>query len=107
SHCAQPAVRADLSTLSLHDALPIWLPYTLLGAMVVALVVTGALYLFLDYTRTGTSIRAVGLDRVAAQLMGVDVARTYALTFGIRSEEHTSELQSPYELVCRLLLEKK
>src|SRR5207248_8887409 len=25
----------------------------------------------------------------------------------LRSEEHTSELQSPYELVCRLLLEKK
>src|SRR5437867_4878557 len=24
---------------------------------------------------------------------------------GIRSEEHTSELQSPYDLVCRLLLE--
>src|SRR5437867_10687393 len=29
-----------------------------------------------------------------------------ALVFS-RSEEHTSELQSPYELVCRLLLEKK
>src|SRR6266516_7181706 len=26
---------------------------------------------------------------------------------GSRSEEHTSELQSPYDLVCRLLLEKK
>src|SRR5207248_8634034 len=26
---------------------------------------------------------------------------------GFRSEEHTSELQSPYHLVCRLLLEKK
>src|SRR5207248_7017569 len=26
---------------------------------------------------------------------------------GLRSEEHTSELQSPYDLVCRLLLEKK
>src|SRR5207248_4978858 len=26
---------------------------------------------------------------------------------GCRSEEHTSELQSPYDLVCRLLLEKK
>src|SRR5437867_4732552 len=26
---------------------------------------------------------------------------------GARSEEHTSELQSPYDLVCRLLLEKK
>src|SRR5574337_477090 len=27
--------------------------------------------------------------------------------FGVRSEEHTSELQSPLNLVCRLLLEKK
>src|SRR6266705_378763 len=26
---------------------------------------------------------------------------------GLRSEEHTSELQSPYDIVCRLLLEKK
>src|SRR5207244_9814500 len=26
---------------------------------------------------------------------------------GLRSEEHTSELQSPDHLVCRLLLEKK
>src|SRR5437762_11423677 len=29
------------------------------------------------------------------------------LGFRIRSEEHTSELQSPMYLVCRLLLEKK
>src|SRR5256885_10669518 len=29
------------------------------------------------------------------------------LPAGIRSEEHTSELQSPCNLVCRLLLEKK
>src|SRR5207248_11074185 len=28
-------------------------------------------------------------------------------TIRLRSEEHTSELQSPYELVCRLLPEKK
>src|SRR5437867_7838642 len=28
-------------------------------------------------------------------------------TLKLRSEEHTSELQSPYDLVCRLLLEKK
>src|SRR5690348_17551003 len=27
--------------------------------------------------------------------------------FSVRSEEHTSELQSPVHLVCRLLLEKK
>src|SRR5207248_7771953 len=31
----------------------------------------------------------------------------HALEIGYRSEEHTSELQSPYDLVCRLLLEKK
>src|SRR5438067_7471853 len=31
----------------------------------------------------------------------------YALLAGARSEEHTSELQSRFELVCRLLLEKK
>src|SRR5256885_12021230 len=34
----------------------------------------------------------------------VDVARNIPL---LRSEEHTSELQSPCNLVCRLLLEKK
>src|SRR5256885_11966099 len=30
-----------------------------------------------------------------------------SLRWGCRSEEHTSELQSPCNLVCRLLLEKK
>src|SRR5437867_8071884 len=33
--------------------------------------------------------------------------RMSGLSRYIRSEEHTSELQSPYDLVCRLLLEKK
>src|SRR5256885_11761930 len=32
---------------------------------------------------------------------------TATLTMLLRSEEHTSELQSPCNLVCRLLLEKK
>src|SRR5207249_8466114 len=37
------------------------------------------------------------------------VARTYRNHVGTvaRSEEHTSELQSRFDLVCRLLLEKK
>src|SRR5207249_5475426 len=35
-------------------------------------------------------------------------ARVVAMGFGgLRSEEHTSELQSRFDLVCRLLLEKK
>lgn len=59
------------------------LPYTQLGAVVVALGVTYLLYLFLDHTRTGSSIRAVGQDQTAARLMGIDISRTYALTYGI------------------------
>src|SRR2546422_977034 len=35
------------------------------------------------------------------------VPKTNSLTAAIRSEEHTSELQSRLHLVCRLLLEKK
>src|SRR5437879_8821320 len=35
------------------------------------------------------------------------VACTLPVAEGMRSEEHTSELQSPMYLVCRLLLEKK
>src|SRR5215216_5423232 len=62
---------------------PFYLPYTQLGAVVVALLLTYAVYLFLDHTRTGSSIRAVGQDRVAARLMGIDIGRTYALTFAI------------------------
>src|SRR5438094_9575046 len=34
-------------------------------------------------------------------------ARARCAAPALRSEEHTSELQSPYDLVCRLLLEKK
>src|SRR5256885_12698926 len=35
------------------------------------------------------------------------VSMAYAHPHWIRSEEHTSELQSPCNIVCRLLLEKK
>src|SRR5207248_8691127 len=41
----------------------------------------------------------------AAEELGIDLSRREPA--GARSEEHTSELQSPYDLVCRLLLEKK
>src|SRR5689334_24174923 len=38
---------------------------------------------------------------------GVEAARPARLVAVRRSEEHTSELQSQFHLVCRLLLEKK
>src|SRR5947208_12947114 len=56
------------------------------------------------------------LGQVADALLGLHVAGRPAQDFGLsgrgegevlRSEEHTSELQSPDHLVCRLLLEKK
>src|SRR5207248_10503517 len=47
----------------------------------------------------------VHLDRFHHDLYGRFWLAFYAIV--PRSEEHTSELQSPYDLVCRLLLEKK
>src|SRR5436305_4740685 len=50
------------------------------------------------------------LGRFACALASYDVIHTHNLAcdaYGLRSEEHTSELQSRPHLVCRLLLEKK
>src|SRR6266487_2220464 len=53
------------------------------------------------YTTLFRSFRANRPTRCAPSAAHVDVHRAE------RSEEHTSELQSPVHLVCRLLLEKK
>src|SRR5689334_23980251 len=45
--------------------------------------------------------------RFARLERAVGAARTQLLELHARSEEHTSELQSQFHLVCRLLLEKK
>ena len=42
-----------------------------------------ALHLFLKHTLTGKSIRAVTQDRQSARLMGINVERTFTITFGI------------------------
>src|SRR5437870_9136785 len=51
---------------------------------------------------SGAFFPPAGVARPLAWLMAID-----PLTYGLRSEEHTSELQSRGHLVCRLLLEKK
>ena len=62
-------------------------PITLLGtrliAALVAILYTGALYLFLYRTRPGKFIRAVANNRDAAELMGVPSTRILALSFGL------------------------
>src|SRR5258707_11999789 len=78
----------EIYTLSLHDALPI-----------------SQLDLeFLVADRIATDQHAA-VDVVAD--VGARAARPPALEQVLRSEEHTSELQSRQYLVCRLLLEKK
>jgi branched-chain amino acid transport system permease protein len=49
----------------------------------IAVLLTAALSFFLARTRTGNAILAVGMDRDAARLMGINIARTYALTFAL------------------------
>src|SRR2546427_6911711 len=72
----------EIYTLSLHDALPIWL--------------------FSSSDLTSSRLRAGAKRQSVVKL----TSRKPALATD-RSEEHTSELQSQSNLVCRLLLEKK
>lgn len=48
-----------------------------------ALIVCGLLFAFFRYTLTGTAIRACADNLVGAAVVGLDVKRLYALTFGI------------------------
>src|SRR5690348_17676729 len=91
----------EIYTLSLHDALPI-LRRSSGGRfkvirkpkpMVTAETPRGSMN---TPSKTATMRRATGWEGRRET--------TYATR---RSEEHTSELQSPVHLVCRLLLEKK
>src|ERR1022692_5019681 len=67
----------EIYTLSLHDALPIWMNF----------------------------MQAALKNR--PEQMFIEPTGIVAVRIDPRSEEHTSELQSPCNLVCRLLLEKK
>src|SRR5437879_10282267 len=95
-----PSSCTDIYTPSLHDALPICrylAPETPLASAGL---------------RQGASVELADHHR-ATDNAGTGAAPSFELRVvggteaGWRSEEHTSELQSPMYLVCRLLLEKK
>src|SRR5205807_8140008 len=79
----------EIYTLSLHDALPI--------------------YSGCEGTRREEQKGRRGISgREQEEGRGGEACRAgYSTRSSKRSEEHTSELQSPCNLVCRLLLEKK
>jgi branched-chain amino acid transport system permease protein len=64
---------------------PLIIPWARLVTFVVALGITFLIHQIVMYTRLGRSIRAVRLDPETAGVMGIDVKRTYALTFAISS----------------------
>ncbi|EKF41952.1 branched-chain amino acid ABC transporter permease [Nitratireductor indicus] len=59
------------------------LPTTKLLGLVVAILVTGALAFFLYRTMPGKALRAIIMNRDAIQIVGVDLNRLSALTFGL------------------------
>src|SRR5258708_14579928 len=54
-----------------------------------------------------SSLWVVPAFSTLAAFLSIPLLRSLDRRLGFRSEEHTSELQSPDHLVCRLLLEKK
>src|SRR5690606_41190936 len=94
----QGAAPTELYTLSLHDALPIYWNHGLDSRAVEW--VENRHWVF------STSLPRAWLEagpRRVLHCAGLDAAGWVCC----RSEEHTSELQSRENLVCRLLLEKK
>src|SRR5439155_19254512 len=78
---------SEIYTLSLHDALPI-----------LAVLVAAA-----HHERVAEPVALEGKRNHVQVMIGVHEQHLNV----VRSEEHTSELQSRGQLVCRLLLEKK
>src|SRR5437870_7996355 len=92
----------ETSTLSLHDALPISE-----AALVVGDEVGGG-----GEDMAGRAVIALEPDHLGAREVVLEAQDVVDLGAApavdrLRSEEHTSELQSRGHLVCRLLLEKK
>src|SRR5699024_11265860 len=104
---ATPIARTVICSLSLHDALPILLRVLAMGVLAAGVAALLAQRLS---RRIKTALLGYEPDAFARRfLQREDILE--ALEEGIlaidkeaRSEEHTSELQSRFDLVCRLLL---
>src|SRR5699024_12686652 len=87
--------RTEILPLSLHDALPILTHSAAMASeILIGKTILEALNTDLVCDAINTAMRELFLQIVYGRSQ-------------TRSEEHTSELQSRFDLVCRLLLEKK
>src|SRR5690348_17475005 len=89
---------AAIYTLSLHDALPIF--RSISGQMSGPCAKQAS-------AASSDPAPAVRFSRIFTRARSSSATRSWIARAPVRSEEHTSELQSPDHLVCRLLLEKK
>jgi branched-chain amino acid transport system permease protein len=100
-------------TSSVHVA-GFYLPYIYLLGFGLAVVLVAALYLLLYRTGFGRSVRATMQDEVAARLIGIEVNRVAAITFGIGvavtavggmvfGATNSFNPNSGYDLISRLL----
>src|SRR5439155_26762268 len=97
----------EIYTLSLHDALPIsgrlradrFGGGAAGGAVAPAAARLSAAHFF--------AVHSASVFSLLSTCAGATVVSAFPNAIDLRSEEHTSELQSRGHLVCRLLLEKK
>src|SRR5205807_9210388 len=102
-----PSATPATSTLPLHDALPIceWSsPFRVLRQAMAAADRMAIAWFTLRSRRYLTAIRPYGEVMLLTTMVHADevVAADFWIPNADRSEEHTSELQSPCNLVCRL-----
>src|SRR5205807_6813502 len=106
AHPSSATADAAIHTLSLHDALPICRGTNQRRAGPAPATRHHWLRDTLPNRRTPWRALQSVADRNSPAFLRVEKNHC-CRSAGNRSEEHTSELQSPCNLVCRLLLEKK
>ncbi len=72
-----PSVSKAISIFGLYA------PLSKIIGFFISLIVSGALFWFLQYSKMGKAIRATSQDREAASLMGINQYKIYNVTFGI------------------------
>jgi branched-chain amino acid transport system permease protein len=107
------ALNASYTATSVH-IFGFYLPWIYIYGFILAIGLVAAIYLLLYRSKFGRSVRAVMQDETAARLIGIDVNRVAALTFGIGvavtaaggmvyGATNAFNSNSGYDLISRLL----